>query len=68
MLEVNSGMSKSSYSELLMKHTKRASLAKMLAEVVMTSMYMYKVVLEPTSVVKSLPLLKALRASLADPD
>jgi hypothetical protein len=51
-----------------MKHTKRVSSERMLAEVVMTLMFMSKAVLEPISVEKSLPLLKALRASQADPD
>jgi hypothetical protein len=46
-------MSKSSFKELLMKPTREDSLARMLAEVVMTSMFMYNLVLEPTFVEKN---------------
>jgi hypothetical protein len=51
-----------------MRHTKRDSSERMLAVVAMTSMFMCKVVLVPIFVEKSLHLLKALRASQADPD
>ncbi len=52
-LEVNSGMSKSSFKELSMKPTREDSLARMLAEVDMTSMFMYNLVLELTFVEKN---------------
>jgi hypothetical protein len=46
-------MSNYSFKELLMKPTREASLARMLAEVVMTSMFMYNLVPEHTFVEKN---------------
>jgi hypothetical protein len=51
-----------------MRHTKRASSERMLAEVAMISTFMCKVVLAPIYVERNLHLLRALRASPVDPD
>ena len=61
-------MSRSSYSVLSMKLTKRDSSARMHAVVVMTSMFMSNLVQVLTFVERNQLLLKALRASLVDPD
>ena len=51
-----------------MKHIRRASLERMLAEVAMTLTFMFNQVLVLTFVEKSQLLLRALRASPVDPD
>jgi hypothetical protein len=61
-------MSKSSYSVLSTRLTERDSLGRMHAVVDMTSMFMFKLVLVLTFAEKNQLLLRALRASPADPD
>ncbi len=51
-----------------MKHIRRASLERMLAEVAMTLTFMFNPVQVLISVEKNQRLLRALRASPVDPD
>jgi hypothetical protein len=61
-------MSRSSYKEQLMRLMLRASLERTHAEVVMTLMSMFNLVLVLISVEKNQPLLRASKASPVDPD
>lgn len=68
MFVVNSGMSKSSSKEQLMKLMLRDSLERMPAVVDMISMFMSNPVQELIFVEKNQPLLRASRESQEDPD
>lgn len=68
MWEVSSGMSKFNFKEQLMRLIKKDSSEKMLAIVVMISMFMYNQEQEHIFVVKNLHLLNHLKANLVVPD
>ena len=61
-------MSKYNFKEQSMRLTRRVTSARMLAAVAMTSMSMSILVLVLTFVERNQPLLRASRASPADPD